>query len=257
MKRIGKAFAYVILLAILISAYLIFSFGKDLIFAAKPGQNKGTYFNGKEYIQINHTVTGNFTAVLWAKYSTANSLGVMLASGIGENEHSAWYIGDGGEITNKTACGIFSDQRIGNYTAGWRFAAIPQLPPGNWYQIACVYNKTAVSLYVDGRLVNYTPTPYAITNASIIQIGKRTSTFYINGKIPSFVYFTGYLENIQIYDKALNASSVLALYNLGIGGRPISNVTIYVPLANAALSIGKSIPYYINNTLSYAAVLST
>ncbi|MGC8629056.1 MAG: LamG domain-containing protein [Candidatus Micrarchaeia archaeon] len=250
MKRIGKAFVYAILLAILILAYLIFSFGKDLIFAAEQGQNKGTYFNGKEYIQINHTVTGNFTAVLWTKYSTANSLGVMLASGIGENEHSAWYIGDGGEITNKTACGIFSDQLIGKYTAGWRFASIPQLPPGNWYQIACVYNKTAVSLYVDGRLVNYTPTPYTITNSSIIQIGKRTSTFYLNGTVPSFAYFTGWITNVQIYNRALSAKDVAMLYNSGRLSKPISNCSFFIPL-NRSYALNGSVPYYFNGKLLY------
>ncbi|MGC8676546.1 MAG: LamG domain-containing protein [Candidatus Micrarchaeia archaeon] len=256
MKRIGNALAYAVLLAILIAIYLVFSFGNDTMATGMQSQNLGAYFNGKEYIQINHTVNGNFTAVLWVKYANANSLGVMVASGIGENEHSAWYVGDGGEVANKTACGVFSDQKIGSYTAGWRFATIPQLPPNAWYQIACVYNLTSVSLYVDGNLVNSTPTPYAATNASIMQIGKRTSTFYLNSTQPTFAYFTGSMANIQVYRRALSEGSIFALYKEGMGGVPLANASIYVPLAHANMTPGSSVQYYVNGSLSEAVVKS-
>jgi len=39
-----------------------------------------------------------------------------------------------------------------------------------------------------------------VFGAKIIEIGKRTSTFYINGKIPNFAYFDGYLNDVQFYN---------------------------------------------------------
>ncbi len=187
----------------------------------------GKYFNGSTYLQLNASITNNFTIVTWVKYEYANTLGVIAAGGVGNNQHSGWYLGDGGEITNKTACGIFSDERVGNYTAGWRFAEINQLEPGKWYQLACVYNGSFVALYVDGKLANSTQTPYRMLNTSIIQIGKRTSTFYLNGSVPTFAYFTGYIANLQVYPLPLTQNEIMELYEGGIKSKPLSGVLIY------------------------------
>ncbi|MEM3181147.1 MAG: LamG domain-containing protein [Candidatus Micrarchaeaceae archaeon] len=208
--------------------------------------NIGSYFNGSSYVLINNTVNGNFSALLWADYASQNSIGVLLSSGVGENEHSAWYIGDGGELLNKTACGIFSNQKTyGNFTAGWRFAAIPQLEPGHWYQIACVYNSSSVSLFVNGTMVARTNTNYTIEHANIIEIGKRTSTFYLNGTVPTYAYYKGYIENIQVYARALSQKEISRLYKEGPAGKPLENVSIYVPLAGVKTNKGALVPYFL------------
>ncbi|MGC9037313.1 MAG: LamG domain-containing protein [Candidatus Micrarchaeia archaeon] len=213
--------------AFLLAAIVITAVIATTALQARSRPAFGEYFNGSAYIQLNASVTGNFTVVTWVNYAHANTLGVIVSGGVGNNQHSGWYLGDGGEITNKTACGIFSNERVGNYTAGWRFAAINQLEPGKWYQLACVYNGSSVALYVDGKLANATQTPYRMLNTSIIQIGKRTSTFYLNRSVPTFAYFNGYIANLQVYPLALTQNEIMELYEDGIKSKPLSRTLVY------------------------------
>jgi hypothetical protein len=203
------------------------------ILIAPSSKQSGAYFNGHTYLLLNTSFPGNFTFFAWVYYKSFNGTGVIASQGISEGTHSTWYVGAGGEISNMTACGVFSDERVqGNYTAGWRFATAPFIGTGSWHMIACTYNKSYISIYIDGKLVNKTATPYKVFGAKVIEIGKRTSTFYINGKIPTFAYFNGYLNDVQFYNTSLNSSEIYSLYMRGLGGSPLSNVAIYLPFRN-------------------------
>ncbi len=212
------------------------------------------YFNGSTYVMLNNTVNGNFTAAVWVKYESDNPIGVILSSGVGENEHSAWYIGSGGEVVGKTACGVFSNQKVGNYTAGWRFASANELAPGAWHQVVCVYNTSSVSLYIDGSFVASEPSPYPLVHANIMEIGKRTSTFYLNGTVQTFAYFNGSIANVQVYSSALGPAGISELYKEGMSAQPFSNVSIYVPL-NQGLHAGGSVKYYYHGRAMLASVV--
>jgi hypothetical protein len=197
----------------------------------------GAYFNGHTYLLINTSFTGNFTFVAWVYYKSFNGTGVVASQGIGEGTHSTWYFGTGGEIPNRTMCGVFSDERVqGNYTAGWRFTTAPFIGTGSWHMVACVYNKTSISMYINGTLVNTTATPYNVYGQKIIEIGKRTSTFYLNGNEPTFAYFNGYLENTEFYNTPLGSKSISMLYSRGISGEPFSNVSLYIPLKSSNMT---------------------
>jgi hypothetical protein len=235
---------FIFLLAIIF--FISFSFNKSI--GTNDTNISGVYFNGNSYIPINNTVNGNFTAVMWVKYINANSLGVILSSGVGNNEHSKWYVGDGGEIINKTACGIFSNQKIGNYTAGWSFAEINQLKPNIWYQITCRYNGSYISLYINGSIVNSTRTKYPPIKSNILEIGKRTSIFYLNGNMPIYAYFNGYISNIQVYNASLSIADIQKLYFNRINGPPFQNVNIYLPLTNLSRE-NSGIIYYVNGNI--------
>jgi len=77
-----------------------------------------------------------------------------------------------------------------------------------------------------------------VFGAKVIEIGKRTSTFYINGKIPTFAYFNGYLSDVQFYNTSLNSSEIYTLYMRGLGGSPLTNVAIYLPFRNSNSTSG-------------------
>ncbi len=193
--------------------------------------HNGMYFNGSYYLLLNKSVNGSFTVSVWLEYKSFNGTGVALSQGVGENEHSSFYLGTGGEIPNATSCGVFSDEKTaGNYTAGWRFASVPFVGTGKWYNIVCRYNGTSIAMYVNGMLMGSTPTPYQIIPPRIIEVGKRTSTFYINGNVPTYAYFNGYISNVQIYNMALEANEIKQIYDEGINGMPLNGVAIYMPL---------------------------
>jgi hypothetical protein len=191
-------------------------------------QINATYFNGNRYIIINDSFS-NFTFVGWVEYTKFNGIGVIASQGIGEGVHSTWYVGAGGEVENVTACGVFSDQKVGNYTAGWRFAIAPFIGIDKWTQVACTYNGSYISIYINGKLVNKTSTPYKVFGQKIIEIGKRTSDFYINNQ-PTQAYFNGYLKDIQFYNFALNESEIRNLYQMGMDAKPLANFSIYMPM---------------------------
>ena len=223
-----------IVMAVIMAAFVILYAGQHPVIGTKssPAASTGggaVYFNGSTYLQFNRSFNGNFSAVAWVEYTRFNGTGVIAAQGVGQNGHSVWYLGSGGEIPGMTLCGVFSDQKVGNFTAGWRFARSGFIGTGMWHQLACVYNGSEVSLYIDGRLANYTSTPYAMSKGSIIQVGKRTSVFYINGSIQSYAYFTGYIQDLQIYGAALTSTQISSLF---YGGRnsTLPGYSPYAPL---------------------------
>jgi|GEM_PF-1441443 len=208
-----------------------------MVLLAYPAQAKvsaihGMSFNGSSYLVADTSINSNFTVSIWLNYSEFNGTGVAVAQGVGENEHSDWYVGTGGEVGPKTTCGIFSDVIVqGNYTAGWKFAESSFVGLHKWHNIVCVYNGSYIAMYIDGKFVNGTATPYAMAKGSIIEIGKRTSTFYINGK-QTFAPFFGNMSNLQIYSRALNSSEVEKIYSHGISGKPVEEAAFYMPLSN-------------------------
>ncbi|MGC8776746.1 MAG: LamG-like jellyroll fold domain-containing protein [Candidatus Micrarchaeia archaeon] len=227
--KLQTKLAIAIAIAFLIVAYLATNFS-----TAKAGEAKSsaignaTYFDGKTYVLINSSLS-TFTFVAWVNYTKFDGIGVIASEGVGEGVHSTWYAGAGGEVKNVTACGVFSDEKVGNYTAGWRFAVAPFIGIGSWHQIACTYNGSYISIYIDGKFVNKTLTPYKVFGEKIIEIGKRTSDFYIND-VPTQAYFNGYMKNVEFYSETLNPNQIAELYNRGIDGMPFGYVSIYMPM---------------------------
>jgi hypothetical protein len=117
-------------------------------------------------------------------------------------------------------------------TAGWRFAKTSFIGIGKWYNLVCTYNGSYVSLYIDGKLANKSATPFREINTSIIEIGKRTSEFYTNGK-PSYDPFFGYMTDINVYQNVLNDSEISTLYKDGIGSEPYAPY-MHMPFENGS-----------------------
>lgn len=76
-----------------------------------------------------------------------------------------------------------------------------------WHHIAATQAGTKASLYLDGKL-RASGTLEPIGNApSEISIGRYDS--------PSFFYFTGRIDDVRIYDRALSEAEVAELYSAG------------------------------------------
>lgn len=79
--------------------------------------------------------------------------------------------------------------------------------PGQWYDVAIVWNKIDVRYYIDGVLSG---TPYAysalLTSTNFpLNIGRRK---------PDSVRFNGEISDIRIYNRALSASEIVSLNSL-------------------------------------------
>lgn len=122
--------------------------------------------------------------ISWGDSSTNNKNGLSLQTdGFGNPQILQWF---------------FSN----DYT--WNISDIT----GGWHHIVIIYNPTALTLYIDGvsqgtQTVTGTP---SVVNSNL-EIGRF-------GDNPWY-YFDGKIDEVRIYNRALSASEVAQLYNLG------------------------------------------
>ena len=101
-----------------------------------------------------------------------------------------------------------------------------KLTPNEWYQLAYVLSaKNGFYAYVNGQLyaANTVATNCGFTGCSGFNWAWQYyigSGFNCRGS-PYGGYFSGYISNVQLYDSALSANEIQALYLEGIGGAPI------------------------------------
>ncbi|MDE1868837.1 MAG: hypothetical protein KGH60_02625 [Candidatus Micrarchaeota archaeon] len=96
-----------------------------------------------------------------------------------------------------------------------------------WYNAALTFTSNgAISLYLNGQLANtvsttaYLDTPGQVYNLDFgSNLGTASSGSSACGGGP--YYFNGTMANVQLYNTALSANDITALYQEGIGGAPI------------------------------------
>ena len=80
----------------------------------------------------------------------------------------------------------------------------------DWHHIGFTKTTRNAALYVDGEVVFTRKVGIILDNALDIQIGRR----YLDSEIPTYTeYFDGLMDESKIYDRALSATDVRALYN--------------------------------------------
>jgi len=104
-----------------------------------------------------------------------------------------------------------------NYSGNWYYIPFPHLNTGQWYFITLRLNSSGgVSAWLNGTFVgaNQLAGPlYGRSCCYPVGIGG----WYYGG---DFMY--GNIANVQVYDTALSANEIKALYIEGIGGAPIN-----------------------------------
>jgi hypothetical protein len=85
----------------------------------------------------------------------------------------------------------------------------------NWYQLVSWINQSSntYGLYIDGKLSS----SFAFKGTL-----QASHEFYIGLFPVQGAYFSGYISNVQVYNTALSANDIQALYQEGIGGAPIN-----------------------------------
>jgi hypothetical protein len=84
---------------------------------------------------------------------------------------------------------------------------------GNWYHVVCVYDNTNMKIYLNGQLKDtYTFTGGTGTSTpdKNMAIGARSFDSTIDG------FFTGTLDDIRVYNRALTDEEILQLYQGGL-----------------------------------------
>ena len=109
---------------------------------------------------------------------------------------------------------VFQGSTLSNhYTAGYTTTNRGLLYNSNWHNIVIVYNDTLTTAYLDNNLYSLTCN-WGTNNGQYgnltIAIKAYLGARYING-IGGFL--NGWLDDVRIYNVALNASQVDSLYN--------------------------------------------
>lgn len=175
--------------------------------------NNGTYYGGgkvgiyagdfdgsTDYVSTptSNFPTGNSSISIsaWINYSgTSRQIFYIYGLGI-TNEGVYLEVND----TNSCAVGKLDVQLLGG---GYNVCG-PTIAAGTWHYIAASYNGTQETLYVDGQLIGSatgSPNPNIVNGYSDI------------GKYSGGLNFSGLINDVRVYNRALSAAEIQALYN--------------------------------------------
>ena len=174
-------------------------------------------FNGTSYVtvanQAPYNITGNITVAAWIKVS---SFTIQWQSIVAKGD-TAWRL-----IRNSTTNALcFAGTALSNDTVfGTR-----NVNDGNWHHAVGVYDGANLSLYIDGTLdASVASTGTITTNALNVYIGENAGA---TGR-----QFNGLIDDVRVYNTALSASQISALYYQSTTYTWVGTTTSWTTAAN-------------------------
>ena len=150
-------------------------------------------FNGSSsYITASGLgITGNtsFTISTWVN-TTSSGSNLFFFLGNGTINSSLYISVESGGVV-----------RVGDFGTDL-FSSTTSINDGNWHHIALTSNGTTTKLYIDGSESNSLSYTWAIS-VDNMELGRGTSSYYYNGSI----------DNVRIFNRALDSGEVTQLYN--------------------------------------------
>ncbi|MCL5239012.1 MAG: LamG domain-containing protein [Candidatus Marsarchaeota archaeon] len=174
-------------------------------------------FNGQEapVISVPFSTSlypGYITVSAWVYINgpTANNYARIVDAGSNE-QYTYWVQNNGGVAIRLNGAG---NSCTGNSQIGYS----PGLQDGRWYSLIFTYDGSNTELYVNGAVVN----PSSCSPSSYSgPIASQSSPVTIGNGAGLTRPFNGMITNVQIYNTALTAGQVDALFNEGITGTPV------------------------------------
>lgn len=191
--------------------------------------NSAYYFDGQNsLLSIEHHALHNsvpLTISLWMKPNELVGGGPLISKGVdgfqntwlietlrgGDNDDAIMpsYMIQTADMNDPCECGC-SGIMEGQGDCGVGMNYDGNIFDGNWHLVTFVVSELEGKLHVDGTLVstqNWAGNNALISNTSDILIGALR---HVNGP---WEYFKGFIDDIGIWNRALNDAEVLALYN--------------------------------------------
>ncbi len=158
---------------------------------------------------------------------------------------SVWVKPDPGTGTVRAVLGSLTNRGYRLYLGAdnrWWFASGannhlvrgPSASTADWAHVVGVYSNQLKQLYVNGSLANFSNgVAYAANTSAVLRIAALVTA---NGGATNF--FKGLIDNVQIFDRALSAADVTALYSGGSGNATGSLVEAHLKLDEASSTTG-------------------
>jgi hypothetical protein len=172
------------------------------------------------------------------------------------------------ERTNGLAYALYATDGAGRPPAGYinvssDIAAVgtSTIPLGNWTHLATTFDGTDLRLYVNGALARTTPA------AGVISVS--SGALGIGGNSVWGEYFSGLIDEVRIYNRALNASEIQSDMDAAISGGsapvpsgppeeatlPLANVREPTPLTHIQGAVSSPRPGATNTAAGQPAIL--
>lgn len=165
--------------------------------------NQALSFDGvDDYVEVADSIELNSTSALtaegWIKTSSTGKWQAIVSKWHYNGNKRQYWLG----INSSDKAEFF----IGNGGSGFdRIASISIITDGNWHHIIGVYDGTNVKIFVDGVEEN--------TKTTSVALGTSDKSVRIGASHDSNHYFNGLIDEVKIYDRALNAAETLDHFN--------------------------------------------
>ena len=209
--------------------------------------NSAYQFNGSsDYIDCgsgNSFALNSLSISLWFKESGSQTdgEGVLISKStdaVGEIGYRVGFLNSGNVQ--------FTWSRMGVTQSGTGFVeGIHQA--NQWSHVVAIKSNDSLLLYVDGILTE--------TVAGMTSVFNTTNPFLIGKSAVMNRYFNGIIDDIRIYDHAINSSNVIALYNEGICYQTLTVTDTLIINANLThynpITFENTIKIYPNPTIDH------
>ena len=181
-----------------------------------------------KYISIPKSTSLNiestFTAIAWVKWNGTNAETEQVV--IGSNTDWQFQVANDGKI------GLFSpNNATDNFTAGL-VESTNAIPQNQWTLIAATYDGRFAKIYINNTLET--------TTKANGHFGTSTPNLYIGSLIENSKSFNGSIDDVRIYNYALNSDEIQAIYNnanLGLTDVDFAGINVYPNPTTAAINI--------------------
>jgi hypothetical protein len=165
--------------------------------------NAAYSFDGiNDYIEISNNTLLNLqdslTISLWfAPNNPSANPSQRLIDKITVNQGDGWYMALGSNLTSLHVGGNSAPDLISH----------PNFTTSNWYHLVATYDRSFARFYINGVLdTSIAITGQTVINSHSVKIGANS---LLSGN-----FFSGKMDDIRIYDRALKSCDIDSLYNL-------------------------------------------
>jgi hypothetical protein len=180
------------------------------------------YVSGSASDSLDASISNRLTISAW----------VNPAEGMGGSQRLfTYYSNSGSNSVSAQYALLLSNGKLyfltgnGGFEEGGGNMGVSPLSENQWSHVCMTYDGTAVRLYINGTL----DFEHYVTD-SFIQ--DNIGEFYIGMRSDGVEVFKGLLDEIAIWNSALNANAVVAIYNSGSGLDASSNSGDYTSASN-------------------------
>ncbi|WP_409060650.1 exo-alpha-sialidase [Streptomyces sp. SYP-A7185] len=197
-------------------------FGRALAF---DGQNDAVRLPFRGDLPLG---TKDFTASLWFRYSaTGGEQPLLWMGGIGTNQPQVWLRG---EPASNRVTGLITTREGATPPRSASVRTTSAYNDGGWHHIALRRGGGQLTLSVDGTRVTAADVPGSVT---------RTSGygFHVGQRVDSRAHFTGSIDEVRVYDRALSDAELDALGGDGAAAAPVTRDTVaWLPMDHVRAS---------------------